>query len=151
MRINPGVEVSFTRAVALQVTVKDENGVPLMMLSNDPDFTGADWVDQIRSALQARVQGGRGHADIVVGVKADFRAGEEAPHLCMKPEMFGNTQHNLLGHYSGPWAVRAKAKELGLTIPDGREPDVMEKLRSQIRSLRRQLTDAEFADIVAAV
>ena len=72
-------------------------------------------------------------------------------YLCMKPEMFGNTQHNLLGHYSGPWAVRAKAKELGLTIPEGREPDVMEKLRGQIQSVRRQLTDAEFADIVAAV
>jgi hypothetical protein len=69
----------------------------------------------------------------------------------MKPEVFGNTQHNLLGHYSGPWAVRAKAKELGLTIPDGREEQVIENLRGKIQSVRRQLTDAEFSDIVAAV
>jgi hypothetical protein len=72
-------------------------------------------------------------------------------YLCMKPEIFGNTQHNLLGHYSGPWAVRAKAKELGLTIPDGREPDVVDKMRGKIQSVRRQLTDAEFSDIVAGV
>ncbi len=72
-------------------------------------------------------------------------------YLSMKPEIFGNTQHNLLGHYSGPWAVRAKARELGLTIPEGREPQVIEKLRGKIQSVRRQLSDAEFTDIVAAV
>lgn len=72
-------------------------------------------------------------------------------YLCMKPELFGNTQHNLLGHYSGPWAVRAKARELGLSIPDGEEQQVVEKLRGKIQSVRRQLSDAEFTDIVAAV
>ena len=69
----------------------------------------------------------------------------------MKPEMFGNTMHNLLGHYSGPWAVRAKARELDLTIPAGREAAVLDKLRSEIRWRKRQLSDNEFAAIVAAV
>jgi 2-isopropylmalate synthase len=71
--------------------------------------------------------------------------------LCMKPEMFGNTQHNLLGHYSGPWAVRAKAKELGITIPKGKEPDVIAKVRSEIRWRKRQLSDEEFKKIVTDV
>ncbi len=72
-------------------------------------------------------------------------------YLSMKPQMFGNRMHNLLGHYSGPWAVRAKAKELGVTIPKGKEPAVVEKLRSEIRWRKRQLTDDEFRKIVADV
>jgi isopropylmalate/homocitrate/citramalate synthase len=72
-------------------------------------------------------------------------------YLSMKPEMFGNSQLNLLGHYSGPWAVRAKAKELGVTIPKGREPAVVERVRTEIRWRKRQLTDQEFRKIVAEV
>ena len=71
--------------------------------------------------------------------------------LCMKPEMFGNTSLNLLGHYSGPWAMRAKAKELGITIPQGKEKDVVAKVRSEIRWRKRQLTDEEFKKIVSDV
>ncbi|MFC1491226.1 LeuA family protein [Nitrospinota bacterium] len=72
-------------------------------------------------------------------------------YLCMKPQMFGNSSHNLLGHYSGPWAVRAKARELGLTIPEGKEPEVVERVRSEIRWRKRQLTDTEFEKIVENV
>jgi isopropylmalate/homocitrate/citramalate synthase len=72
-------------------------------------------------------------------------------YLCMKPEMFGNRMHNLLGHYSGPWAIRAKARELGLAIPSEREQEVLSKLRSEIRWRKRQLSNEEFADVVAAV
>ena len=72
-------------------------------------------------------------------------------YLCMKPEMFGNTKHNLLGHYSGPWAVRAKARELGITIPEGKEPDVVQGVRSQIRWRKRQITNEEFQSIVESV
>ena len=68
----------------------------------------------------------------------------------MKPEVFGNTQHNLLGHYSGPWAVRTKAAELGVTVPDGLEPDVIARLREKIKAVRRQISDDEFREIVAA-
>ena len=72
-------------------------------------------------------------------------------YLCMRPEMFGNSSQNLLGHYSGPWAMRAKAKELGITIPEGKEPDVVAKVRSEIRWRKRQLTNEEFKRIVADV
>lgn len=68
--------------------------------------------------------------------------------LSMKPELFGNSQKTHLGHYSGAWAMRAKAKELGISIPQGKEPDVVEKVRSEIRWRKRQLTDAEFRKIV---
>ena len=69
----------------------------------------------------------------------------------MKPEMFGNKMHNLLGHYSGPWAVRTKAKEIGIKIPPGKEPEVIKRLRTEIRFRKRQLDNDEFAKIVAAV
>jgi isopropylmalate/homocitrate/citramalate synthase len=72
-------------------------------------------------------------------------------YLSMKPEMFGNRMHNLLGHYSGPWAVRAKARELGLTIPQAKEGAVVDRVRSEIRWRKRQLSNEEFGDIVAAV
>ena len=71
-------------------------------------------------------------------------------YLSMKPELFGNTQHNLLGHYSGPWAVCAKADELGLTIPDGHEAAVIERLREKLKAVRRQVNDEEFGEIIAA-
>lgn len=72
-------------------------------------------------------------------------------YLSMKPEIFGNSRQTLLGHYSGPWAMRAKAKELGIAIPKGKEPDVIAKVRSEIRWRKRQLSDAEFRKIVASV
>ena len=72
-------------------------------------------------------------------------------YLCMKPEMFGNAKHNLLGHYSGPWAVRAKARELGLTIPEGKEPEVVERVRAEIRWRKRQISNGEFQKIVEMV
>jgi len=77
--------------------------------------------------------------------------GEEGfwSYLCMKPYMFGNAQHNLLGHYSGPWAVRTKAKELGLRITPGKEPAVVQRVRSEIRWRKRQLTNEEFCRIVS--
>ena len=72
-------------------------------------------------------------------------------YLCMKPETFGNTSHNLLGHYSGPWAVRTKARELGITIPEGKEPEVIAGVRSHIRYRKRQLSNEEFQEIVKSV
>ena len=72
-------------------------------------------------------------------------------YLCMKPEMFGNAKHNLLGHYSGPWAVRAKARELGLRIPEGKEPEVVERVRAEIRWRKRQISNGEFQKIVEMV
>jgi isopropylmalate/homocitrate/citramalate synthase len=71
--------------------------------------------------------------------------------LSMKPEAFGNAQKNLLGHYSGPWAVRAKARELDLSIPEGKEREVLARIRSEMRWRKRQLGDDEFRQIVADV
>ena len=68
--------------------------------------------------------------------------------LSMRPEIFGNSQKVHLGHYSGKWAMRAKAKELGIAIAPLKEDDVVSKVRSEIRWRKRQLTDLEFKKIV---
>ena len=38
-------------------------------------------VDEVGAALQTRIQGGARHTDVVVGVEADLRAGQQALHL----------------------------------------------------------------------
>ncbi|MCE2453831.1 MAG: hypothetical protein J4F48_13695 [Nitrospinae bacterium] len=72
-------------------------------------------------------------------------------YSCMKPEMFGNGMHNLLGHYSGNWAIRTKARELGLNLPQEKEKDVVERVRTEIRWRKRQLGNEEFEAIVREV
>lgn len=72
-------------------------------------------------------------------------------YSCMRPEIFGNRMRNLLGHYSGNWAIRAKARELELEVPREREGAVVERVRSEIRWRKRQLTNEEFEAIVREV
>ncbi len=72
-------------------------------------------------------------------------------YSCMKPGIFGNGMHNLLGHYSGNWAIRTKAQELGLDLPQEKEKDVVERVRTEIRWRKRQLENEEFEAIVREV
>ena len=72
-------------------------------------------------------------------------------YSCMKPEIFGNRMRNLLGHYSGNWAIRAKARELEIKIPEEKESDVVERVRAEIRWRKRQLKNEEFEAIVREV
>ncbi len=72
-------------------------------------------------------------------------------YSCMKPGIFGNGMHNLLGHYSGNWAIRTKARELGLDLPQEKEKDVVERVRTEIRWRKRQLENEEFEAIVREV
>ena len=72
-------------------------------------------------------------------------------YSCMKPGIFGNGMHNLLGHYSGNWAIRTKARELGLDLPQEKEKDVVERVRTEIRWRKRQLENEEFEAIVQEV
>lgn len=67
------------------------------------------------------------------------------------PAIFGNRMKTMLGHYSGPWAIRSMARELGLTIPHDRVPKVLERVRSDIRWRKRKLQPEEFRRIVAEV
>lgn len=64
------------------------------------------------------------------------------------PRIFGNHERTMLGQYSGPWAIRTMAADLGVTIPDERVGAVLARVRSEIRFRKRRLEPEEFLRIV---
>ena len=65
-----------------------------------------------------------------------------------KPEIFGNRKRVMLGQYSGPYALRAKAKELGIALDEDRIPELLGRVRAHIRQRKRPMRDEEFAALV---
>ena len=65
-----------------------------------------------------------------------------------KPEIFGNSKRVMLGHYSGPYALRAKGRELGVEIPEECLPELLSQVRSHIRERKRRIHDEEFIAMV---
>lgn len=65
------------------------------------------------------------------------------------PRIFGNRERTMLGQYSGPWAIRSMAKELGVTIADERVAAVLARVRLEIRRRKRRLQPEEFLRIVS--
>lgn len=67
------------------------------------------------------------------------------------PETVGNRARIMWCMYSGPYAIRRKAKELGITIPDAKVGKVLDRIREEIFWRKRTVTDREFRDIAASV
>lgn len=65
-----------------------------------------------------------------------------------KPEIFGNHKRVILGHYSGPYAIRAKGKELGIEVLEEHVTTVLERVRAHMRLRKRRIHDDEFVSIV---
>jgi 2-isopropylmalate synthase len=65
-----------------------------------------------------------------------------------KPEIFGNRKRVMLGQYSGPYALRAKARELGIALDEDRIPELLGRVRAHIRQRKRPMRDEEFAALV---
>jgi len=72
-------------------------------------------------------------------------------YTCWHPSIFGNQMKTMLGHYSGPWAIRTMAGELGVSIPDDKVETVLARVRSEIRWRKRKLQPEEFLKIVEEV
>jgi isopropylmalate/homocitrate/citramalate synthase len=68
-----------------------------------------------------------------------------------KPWIFGNHKRVMLGHYSGPYAIRAKCKALGVEVAEDRLLAVQASLRAHIRERKRAIRDDEFLAIVERV
>lgn len=67
------------------------------------------------------------------------------------PSIFGNQMKTLLGHCSGPWAIRSMARELGVNIADDKVDAVLAQVRSEIRLRKRKLQSEEFLKIAKEV
>lgn len=57
----------------------------------------------------------------------------------------------VLGKKSGLVSIRMKLEELGLRAPDGKHPDILEKVKTLGTTKKRLVTDQEFRNIVAEV
>jgi len=67
------------------------------------------------------------------------------------PETVGNKSRILWCLYSGPFAVRRKAKALGIRLTDKQTEEMLAKIREQVRWRKRTVTDEEFAGIARAL
>lgn len=69
----------------------------------------------------------------------------------ISPAAVGNTRRIVLGKYSGPYVVRKKLGELGMTVEEGDVLLIVRELHERAASLRRSITDDELADIARQV
>jgi len=64
------------------------------------------------------------------------------------PEVVGNSTRAIFGHQVGPYGLKVKAKELGITIPEDKLPRLAEILAEKMRWSKRPVTDLEFRSFV---
>ena len=64
------------------------------------------------------------------------------------PEVVGNSTRAIFGHQVGPYGLKVKAKELGITIPEEKLPRLAEILAEKMRWSKRPVTDLEFRSFV---
>lgn len=77
--------------------------------------------------------------------------GELWAFLHWDPSIFGNQMKTMLSRCSGPWAIRAMAKELGISIADDKVEAVVARVRSEIWWRKRKIQPEEFLKIVKEV
>ena len=67
------------------------------------------------------------------------------------PKVLGNTDFVALCHYSGPMAIKRRAKQMALGDLDTATANlVLEQVRKELRHRKGPLTDALFSELVAA-
>lgn len=64
------------------------------------------------------------------------------------PYMVGNQRRLVMGRYIGPYGVREKAKQLGLSISENETKDIVKRINEEAIQLKRELSDGEFTRIV---
>jgi isopropylmalate/homocitrate/citramalate synthase len=68
-----------------------------------------------------------------------------------EPEMVGQHRQVLLGKKSGLVSIAYKVREMGLAVPEGRFPEVLDRVKSAALSKHRALTDEEFKELARAM
>jgi 2-isopropylmalate synthase len=69
----------------------------------------------------------------------------------MVPELVGNKARPGFGDRAGPFGLKLKLKEQGLTLPEDRIQPMLRAMEEEMRWRKRAMTDAEFRDLVATV
>lgn len=85
-------------------------------------------------------------------LKADVhvKAASDAPFLfeSFPPEMVGNKRRIALGKGTGPMAVKVKATQLNITIPEKDIPLIVKNVNEEAIKKKNELTDEDFKTIV---
>lgn len=64
------------------------------------------------------------------------------------PHVVGNERRLVIGRYTGRYGVTAKAKQLGISIPETRMKSIIKKINDEAIKLKKELDDGEFRKIV---
>jgi isopropylmalate/homocitrate/citramalate synthase len=67
----------------------------------------------------------------------------------INPELVGRKIEVVLGNVSGPFAIKAKALELGLKLEEDHIAEIVKLVREKAEENRRALTNQEFVDIAS--
>jgi isopropylmalate/homocitrate/citramalate synthase len=75
------------------------------------------------------------------------------PFTCepYEPQIVGQERKILLGKKSGLVSVSYKVKDLGLSVPEDRFPEILVQVKEAAVNKRRALTDDEFKAVTEAV
>jgi len=85
---------------------------------------------------------------------ADFHWARQGDFWAMNSldsKVVGNVSRPVFGDQIGPWGLRMKAKEFGLTVPDEKIEDLENVMREYLRWAKRPLTDIEIRQIMEKV
>jgi 2-isopropylmalate synthase len=69
----------------------------------------------------------------------------------VSPEMVGNRRYISLGKYTGPWVVRYKLAELGISANDEQVKDIVGRIEAAAVDKKTSLTEQDFRAIVNRV
>lgn len=69
----------------------------------------------------------------------------------ISPAAVGNVRRVVLGKYSGPYVVRKKLAELGMTVDERHVPLIVQALHEEAARRRRSISDEELGDIARRV
>ena len=70
----------------------------------------------------------------------------------LEPEIVGNKRRILVGgEYTGPYTVKAKAKQFGIELSEEKIEKILQKTRGMLLGKKESLSDEEFLAIVKEV
>jgi isopropylmalate/homocitrate/citramalate synthase len=70
----------------------------------------------------------------------------------IEPSLVGNKRRFILGgEYTGPFTIKAKAKEIGVELTDEQITLALNTVRKQLQGRKTPMTDAEFSAIISKI
>ncbi|MCC7104669.1 MAG: hypothetical protein IT307_05965 [Chloroflexi bacterium] len=135
-------------ASTLEVLYGYDTGVRLDQMKDLSDWVADVWKQPVPARYPAVGRNAFSHA---VEVHYVLPAGDEWAFNSWAPAVVGNDAYVPLCHFSGPMAIRTKARNLGLgELTVDQASVALGRVREELRLRRAELSDRLFAEIVRA-